>query len=87
MNTINLNKIIKSYFNLHFKNYKFNDSKYVSRKKRRFFLRRIYLSKLETKHTNAKTKITFYTMNIGKKFLHKKYISLSKYIRKNILSY
>jgi len=87
INNINANKIIRSYFNLYFKNNKFIDSKYIGRRKRRNFLRKIYASKIETKHTNSKIIITLYTMNIGKNILQKNYKYFYKYFNNKILNF
>src|SRR5690554_1952245 len=69
---MNLNKIIKSYFNLHFKN-KFIHLKHMSLKRRNSLLRRIYVSNIEIKHTNNKALITLYVINTQKKTLYKRY--------------
>ena len=76
---INANKIIKSYFDLYFKNNSFAGYKYIGLKKRRNFLRKIYTSKIETKHTNSKILITLYTINVGKNVLYKNYIKFSRF--------
>ena len=81
---INANKIIKSYFNLHFTSHKFIDSIFRGRKKRRNFLRRIYTSKLETKHTNSNIIITLYTMNIAKHFMKHRHKHITVYLYKYI---
>ena len=71
-NTLNVNKIIQSYFNLYFKNQKFIGSKkFVLLKRRRNFLRRIYVSNAEIKHTNNKAIITLFNVNREKKILQK----------------
>lgn len=85
VNNINTNKIIKYYFNLQFKDHNFIDSKFVGLKKRRHLLRRIYASKIETKHTNSKVIITIYTVNIGKPILEKIYEKNLRIINKRIL--
>jgi hypothetical protein len=64
--------MIKSYFNLHFKN-KFIHLKGMSLKRRNSLLRRIYVSNIEIKHTNNKAIITLYVINTQKKTLHKRY--------------
>ena len=79
IDNLNDNKIIQSYFNLHFANNKFIGSKKISPRKRSLFLKKIYVSKMETKHTNSKAIITLYTINIGKNYIYKKYKKLSKY--------
>ncbi len=70
---LNLNKIIKGYFNLYFNN-KLLKYKHVSSKLRRLSLYRIYVSKAEIKHTSSKTIVTVYTYN-------KEDISLKKRIK------
>lgn len=77
-NTVNINKIIKSYFNLFFKNRKFlGRTKFVYLKKRRNFLRRIFVSDANIKYTNDKAKITLYTVNKEKEALKRKYHKLN----------
>lgn len=83
----NANEIIKGYFNLFFKDHKFLDSRFISRKKQREFLRRIYVSNIETKHTNSKIIVTLYTLNIGKNILQKNYRNLCRFFDFKILSY
>ena len=73
LNDINLNKIIKSYFNINLKN-KFIGLKHMSLKRKRSILKRIYVSNVEIKHTNNKAIITLYVLNTKKKFLYKKYL-------------
>jgi len=70
---LNLNKLIKGYFNLYFNN-KLLKYKYVSNRLRRLSLYRIYVSKAEIKHTSSKTIVTVYTYN-------KENISLKKRIK------
>jgi hypothetical protein len=72
-NDINLNKMIKSYFNLHLKN-KFIHLRAMSTKRKRSLLKRIYVSNVEIKHTNNKAIITLYVLNTKKKILYKKYL-------------
>ena len=67
INDLNINKLIQSYFNLFFK-YKFRlFSKFRRLRERRTFLRRIFISDAEIKHTNDKVKITLYAINKEKK--------------------
>jgi len=75
-NNINANKIIKSYFNLYFKDQNFISSKFLTKKRQRDFIRKIYVSSLETKHINSKIIMTFYTLNWGRVKLFKNYIKL-----------
>ena len=72
LNDINLNKIIKSYFNLHLKN-KFLHLKHMSLKRRNSLLRRIYVSNIEIKHTNNKAIITLYVINVQNNTLRERY--------------
>lgn len=85
LNDINLNKTIKSYFNLHFKN-KFIHLKHMSLKRKRSLLKRIYVSNVEIKHTNNKAIITLYVLNTKKKILYKKYLK-SKRVFESIKNY
>jgi hypothetical protein len=74
-----VNKIVQSYFDLFLKN-QFIGTKKVQLLKRRKFLRRIFVSNVEIKHTNNKAKITLYTINREKKILKEKYMKLYKKI-------
>nr|YP_009763300.1 ribosomal protein S3 [Metarhizium rileyi]QIS49079.1 ribosomal protein S3 [Metarhizium rileyi] len=86
MNDVNINKIIKSYFNLYFKYHKYIGSKkFILLRRRRNFLRRIYVSNAEIKHTNNKAIITLFTVNREKKLLKKKYLKINKKISKNLI--
>lgn len=81
-NNINANKIIKSYFNLYFKDQKFISSRFLAKKRQREFIRKIYVSSLETKHINSKIIMTFYTLNWGKQKLiknYKKFLNFSSF--------
>lgn len=79
VNDININKIIQSYFNLFFKNSHFvGFSKSLRLRERRTFLRRIFVSDAEIKHTNDQVKITLFTVNREKKILKQKYTKLYK---------
>lgn len=85
VNFLNLNKIIKSYFNLYFKNPKFLDkleNKGLLLRKRRNLLRRIFVSDAEIKHTNNKAVITLYIVNREKRILTKKFLKINKLISK-----
>ena len=106
VNIVNINKIIKSYFNLYFK-YELagpfplkRDTKYIGSnkfelasfslrstpfKKIRNFLRRIYVSNAEIKHTNNKAIISLYIVNREKKILKKKYIKIYKKVSRNLI--
>jgi hypothetical protein len=84
--TQNVNKIIKSYFDLFFKNRKFIDMpKFILLKRRRNFLRRIFTSNAEIKHTNNKIIITLYVLNREKNVLKKKYLKINNIVNKNLL--
>ncbi len=83
----NANEIIKGYFNLFFKDHKFLDSRFTNRKKQREFIKRIYVSNIETKHTNSKIIVTLHTINVGKNTLHRNYRNLSRFFDLKILSY
>ena len=86
LNNVNVNKIIQSYFNLYFQDRKYIGSKkYILLKRRRKFLRRIYVSNAEIKHTNNKAIITLFTVNREKKLLKKKYLKINKKISKNLI--
>nr|YP_009867914.1 ribosomal protein S3 [Orbiocrella petchii]QKG05113.1 ribosomal protein S3 [Orbiocrella petchii] len=86
MNDVNVNKIIQSYFNLYFKDHKFVGSKkFILLRRRRNFLRRIYVSDAEIKHTNNKAIITLYTVNREKKLLKKKFLKINKKISNNLI--
>ena len=85
VNDLNINKIIKSYFNLFFKNRKYVGSKLIYLKRRRQLLRRIYVSNAEIKHTNNKAIITLYTVNREKKVLREKYLKINQNINKRLI--
>jgi len=86
MNDININKIIQSYFNLYFKDHKYiGSNKFILLRRRRNFLRRIYVSNAEIKHINNKAIITLFTVNREKKLLKKKYLKINKKINKNLI--
>jgi hypothetical protein len=86
-NTLNINKIIKSYFNLFFKHPKYlGKTKFRYLKKRRNFLRKIYVSNAEIKYTNNKAKVILYTVNKEKKALKRKYFWLRQKITYNLIN-
>lgn len=86
MNDQNVNKIIQSYFNLYFKDYKYiGSTKFILHKRRRNLLRRIYVSNAEIKHTNNKAVITLFTVNREKKILKNKYFKINKKISQNLI--
>jgi hypothetical protein len=85
-NDVNINKIIQSYFNLYFKDHKYVGSrKFILLRRRRTFLRKIYVSNAEIKHTNNKAIITLFTVNREKKILKKKYLKINKKISQNLI--
>lgn len=84
--TDNINKIIRSYFDLFFRNRKFIDMpKFILLKRRRNFLRRIFTSNAEIKHTNNKIIITLYVLNREKNILKKKYLKMNNIINKKLI--
>nr|ACV41173.1 ribosomal protein 3 [Ophiostoma ips] len=74
---INLNKLLKSYFDLYFlsKNVKKNNS-LIIKKKNRFSLKKIFISKADLKHTSSKLIITIYIFNRERIILIKNLIYL-----------
>jgi hypothetical protein len=74
---LNINYIIKSYFNSYF-HYKFIDNEYKPRRFRRISMNKIYVSKAEVKHTNSKALITIYSFNREKFSLIKKMMGFFK---------
>ena len=86
VNDLNINKIIKGYFNLYFKDHKYTGSKFILLKRRRNLLRRIHVSNAEIKHTNNKAIITLYTLNREKNVLKKKYLKINKKISKKLIA-
>jgi hypothetical protein len=72
---LNINSLIKSYFNSQFM-FKFIHNKYKPRWRKRFAMNKIYVSKAEIKHTNSKALLTIYTYNREKISLLKKLRSL-----------
>jgi hypothetical protein len=82
---ININTLVKSYFNLYF-NHKFINKKYKSARIKRLSLNKIFVSKAEIKHTNSKAIITIYTYNREKRVLIKKIKNIKKLFYKKILS-
>jgi hypothetical protein len=83
---ININNLIRSYFNSYF-NYKFIQNKYKPRRFKRLSMNKIYISKAEIKHTNSKALLTLYTYNREKISLLKKikFLKKSSYININII--
>lgn len=77
MYDININSLIKNFFNLQF-NYKFLYKKYKSYRLRSSSLNKIFASKAEIKHTNNKAILTVYVYNREKISLLKKIKSLNE---------
>lgn len=82
---ININTLVKNYFNLYF-NHRFIKNKYKSPRTNRLSLNKIFVSKAEIKHTNSKATITIYTYNREKLVLLKKINRLKNLFYKKILS-
>jgi hypothetical protein len=74
---LNVNSLIKGYFNMYFEN-KFLKHKFISPKKKRKSLNKIFVSKAEIKHTNSKAIITIYVYNRERLILLKKIKGLKK---------
>ena len=85
VNDLNINKIIKGYFDLYFRNRKYAGSKFILLRRRRNILRRIYVSNAEIKHTNNKAIITLYTVNRERKVLKEKYLKIHQKINRELL--
>jgi hypothetical protein len=83
MYDININSLIKNYFNLGL-TYKFLNKKFKSYKLRSASLNKIYASKAEIKHTNNKAILTVYVYNREKISLLKKLRKLKKSFFKTI---
>ena len=83
---MNINRVIKSYFNLYFKGTKDVDSRTNLSLRKRFrilkrknkALSKIFVSNAEIKHTNQKAKITLYIMNRQKLITKNKYFLFNK---------
>ena len=74
---ININSLIKNFFNLQFNN-KFLFKKYIPYRLRSSSLNKIFASKAEIKHTNSKAILTVYVYNREKVSLLKKIKILNK---------
>lgn len=81
---ININTLVKNYFNLFF-NHKFINNKFRSPKIQRLSLNKIFVSKAEIKHTNSKAIVTIYTYNREKAVLLKKINMIKNLFYKKIL--
>ena len=86
---ININTLIRGYFDLYFNN-KIIRTKFKPSLIKRLSLNKIYVSKPEIKHTNSKAIITIYTYNREKKsllkkiFLIKEMYSLKRFILRKL---
>ncbi len=80
---ININNLMKNYFNLYF-NYKFIKSKLISHRLKNISLNRIFVSKPNIKHTNSKAIITIYTFNKERLSLLRRIRMLEKTFYKKI---
>lgn len=80
MDDININSLVKNYFNLRFFP-KFVYKKYKPRWVRRPSMNKIYVSNAEIKHTNSKAILTVYTYNREKISL----LNKVKFLRKGLL--
>ena len=83
---ININTLVKYYFNLYF-NHKFINKKYISARRNRLSLNKIFVSKPEIKHTNSKARITIFTYNREKTVLLKKIKKIRKFIFNNYYNF
>nr|QHD26791.1 Ribosomal proteins 3 [Podosphaera xanthii] len=82
----NVNKIIRSYLDLFFKNYKFaNMHKFVLLKRRRNFLRKIFSSRVEIRYINDKVIITLYVLNRERELLQKKFVKMNSLIKRSLI--
>lgn len=82
-NNVTIEKIIESYFNLYHKHDSFLYlKKSIPLKKRRNFLKRIYVSKSEIKLTNNKALVTLYVINRERYKNKKNYLIINTKINK-----
>nr|UVW80381.1 ribosomal protein S3 [Beauveria caledonica] len=89
---LNIHKIIQSYFNLYFSTKKNNNNKrfiypgkYITMKRRRNLLRKIYVSNPYIQYTNNKAIITLFTLNRERNYLFKKYVKMNKKIQSYLM--
>nr|YP_009268507.1 ribosomal protein S3 [Beauveria malawiensis]AMD61734.1 ribosomal protein S3 [Beauveria malawiensis] len=88
---LNIHKIIQSYFNLYFSTKKNNNKrfiypgKYITMKRRRNLLRKIYVSNPDIQYTNNKAIITLFTLNRERNYLFKKYVKVNKKIQSYLM--
>jgi hypothetical protein len=87
-NSININKVIKGYFNMYFKDHKFiGRTRFLYLKRRRKEIKRIYVSDANIKYTNNKAKITLFTVNKMKKTLKRKNYKLNIALRYKLFKF
>lgn len=86
-NNLNINNIIKSYFNLYFKDNKkfFLKNKLGIIRKKHKTPSKVFVSNAEIKHNNHKAKITLYIVNREKLITSNKYHLLNKIFMKKIM--
>jgi hypothetical protein len=85
---MNSNKVIQSYFETFFRDFKYVDAKkYILVRRRRRFLRKIFVSSPEIKHANNKAIITLYVINREKKVLQRKYLQTAKKINRKLIQH
>ena len=80
---LHLNSLIKGYFTMYF-NSKLLHDKYISAKKKRNSLNKIFVSKAEVKHTSTTAIVTIYVYNREKIVLLKKVSKLRWWRRPNV---
>jgi hypothetical protein len=76
---MSINSLIKGYFSLFFK-HKFLGTKYISPRKKRKSLNKIFASNAEIKHTNNKAIVTVYVYNRERRVLMKKIKKLERHL-------
>nr|YP_002213593.1 ribosomal protein S3 [Beauveria brongniartii]ABU50166.1 ribosomal protein S3 [Beauveria brongniartii] len=89
---LNIHKIIQSYSHLYFSNKKNNNNKrfiypgkYITMKRRRNLLRKIYVSNPDIQYTNNNAIITLFTLNRERNYLFKKYVKVNKKIQNYLM--
>lgn len=89
-NNVNINEIIKGYFNLFFKDSEKLEKtrfEHLKNKKERDLLNKIFVSNAEIKYTSNKAKITLYVINRKKNFFKTRYHELNKLITFNLFKH
>nr|ABU50146.1 ribosomal protein S3 [Beauveria bassiana] len=89
---LNIHKIIQSYFYLYFSNKKNNNNKrfiypgkYITMKRRRNLLRKIYVSNPDFQFTNNKAIFTLFTLNRERNYLFLKNVKVNKKIQNYLM--